>query len=95
MLPQLSASVGRTPSATAPRQGVAASFSLYPTVCSQVTYENGTVCVNVSPLGQRCASIAGLPSGSGTANVCATYEPPSSAKICATVDGVQLPCVTV
>ena len=92
MLPQLSAPAGTAPSATAPRKGVAPSA---PSACVQTTYQNGTVCVNVPVLGQKCVSIPGLPSGSGTAQVCATYLFPSSAKICATVAGLQLPCVTV
>lgn len=63
--------------------------------CITATYNNGKICADFPILGQECVSIPGLPSGSGSAKVCVTYEFPASAKICAYVGGTELGCVTV
>src|SRR6476660_6680402 len=60
-----------------------------------VNYNNGTICAKIPYIDQRlCLNIPGLPSGSGSAELQACYVFPDCVRLCVTVNGNQLPCIT-
>ncbi len=62
--------------------------------CLTVSYNNGKICADFPIIGQQCVSIPGLPSGSGSAQACLSYVFPDCAKICVSIAGIQIGCVT-
>lgn len=89
-LPNRAEPVVRRVSTAKMRQAAAVAAS----ACITATYNNGKICANFPIIGNQCVSIPGLPSGSGSAQACISYVFPDCAKICVSVGGYQIGCVT-
>jgi hypothetical protein len=89
-LPIQAASVVRN---AAGKRATAAAIAPQAT-CVTVSYSNGKICGDFPFIGQYCFSIHGLPSGSGSAKVCASYVFPDCAKLCVSIGSLNLGCVT-
>jgi hypothetical protein len=90
-LPIQAASVVRNP--IGKRTTTAAATTPQDT-CVTVSYNNGQICGDFPFIGQQCFSMSGLPSGSGSVKVCASYVFPDCAKLCVSLGSFQLGCIT-